>query len=61
MTMSVRSLQINFFEISEDFRPLSSEAHPVRTSPAPKQTLPKPYVEKVRRSKLVRFAGREAR
>lgn len=29
--------------------------------PAPKQTLPKPYVEKVRRSKLIRFAGREAR
>lgn len=29
--------------------------------PAAKQTLPKPYVEKVRRSKLIRFVGREAR
>lgn len=35
MTMSERSRQINFFEISEDFRPSSSEALPARTSPAP--------------------------
>ncbi len=37
MTMSERSRQINFFEISEDFLPSSSEALPARMSPAPTQ------------------------
>lgn len=35
MTMSARSQQINFFEISEDFRPSSLEARHAKTSVAP--------------------------
>lgn len=37
MMMSARSRQIEFFEIADDFRPSSSEAHHAKTSPAPTQ------------------------